>query len=487
MTATDRRERLLTTLTVARLAIALSCAFAVSGLFLLDADSSLIAHATFLLLLVVIVFSSAGYIVSFRTGQVVRGLLWVDLLLQLGLLWYSGGIQNPLVLFLIVPFTAAWLLAGARHAILQTLLGAGGLVLLFWAPPIDPLFMGDPRHQPLYTIHYYQALALTLVVTAAVTIYFVSGIFRRMQAKEASLIETRDQLREQLETNEKIRTQVERLDRLKEVGELAAALAHELNTPLATIHMIARELEQPAGDPAPTGQNLEDIRMILHEANRCKTLTRQLLDFSRLQPARLQEVDLREFLQSMIHLARQRFPTVPITFAPPPAAVNTLWSVAFAPVQQALLNVLHNACEAVQHLQPPQTPDVQVRLVPHPAGIRIEIQDNGPGLSPDIQDRLFKPFATTKTAGMGLGLYISRKLLALNNADLTLETAPGATGALATIHLMPPPVTISITAPVESPATPDAASPAPAAPVQPARSAPAQSAANARGSTLREA
>ncbi|HTL52045.1 MAG TPA: HAMP domain-containing sensor histidine kinase [Planctomycetota bacterium] len=438
MTSLDRRPRFINTLTLVRLAIALSCALTVSGLFLTGAPSALIAHLTFLMLLIVIVFSSAGYIVSFRTGHVVRALLWVDILLQLGLLWYSGGIQNPLVLFLIVQFTAAWLLAPTREALLLTALGAGGLISLFFAPEIDPVFMGDPRHQPLWRIHYYQALALTLLVTATVVVYFVSGIFRRMRLKEQSLIETRDQLREQLETNEKIRTQVERLDRLKEVGELAAALAHELNTPLGTIHMLARELEQPADHPAPAGQDLEDIRMILHEANRCKTLTQQLLEISRLQPARLQEVDLREFVQSMIHLAAQRFPTVPIRLeAPANATANPppLWNVAFSPVQQALLNVLHNACEAVQNIPNPR---IDVRLLPNTTGVKIEIRDNGPGLSQDIQDRLFKPFATTKDSGMGLGLYISRKLLSLNNADLTLEPAPNGPGAVATIHLLAP-------------------------------------------------
>lgn len=551
-TPPDRLPRLIASLTFFRLAIALGCAICVAMLFFQQADSAVVAHVTFLLLLIVIVFSSAGYIVSFRTGHVVRSLLWVDLLLQFALLWYSGGIQNPLVLFLIVQFTAAWLLGTRAQAMALTALGAGGLVALFLAPHIDPEFMGDPAHQRLWTIHYYQALALTLFVTTAVVVYFVSGIFRRMKAKERSLIETGEQLHQQLGTIEnvlirtqsglavfdrelhllagfglfttwfphglpaafrqavadlqtrlgaepqvgseltlpvaappsgsaaaltaaatgleerrfeiwlstrggaprqgiaagaeacrvllvditasaRLRTQIERLDRLKEVGELAASLAHELNTPLGTMHMLARELEQTPGRSA---QDLEDLRMILHEANRCKTLTQQLLDFSRLQTVDRQDVHLRDFVHSMMHLAAQRFPAIPIRLqeSPPPGPPEH-WPLAFQPVQQALLNVLHNACEAVQKRPDPQ---VDVRLLKNGAGVKIEVQDNGPGLSPTVRDKLFKPFATTKDGGTGLGLYISRKLLSLNDADLTLETAPTGQGALATIQLLPP-------------------------------------------------
>jgi C4-dicarboxylate-specific signal transduction histidine kinase len=215
-------------------------------------------------------------------------------------------------------------------------------------------------------------------------------------------------------------------DRMATVGKLAAGVAHEVGNPLAGILGYVSVLRMRTTD----AEKLEMLERVEKEVQRIDEIVRSLLELGRPSRGAAQPVDVRTAIDSAVRLvsAGREFAQVKVVVDAP----ASLWLRAeTGPLSQVLINLLLNAAQAME-----QGGVVTVRALEQGGRGLICVEDQGPGLSPAVRERLFEPFFTTRPPGQGtgLGLAISRHLLAQFEGDLSVANRePG--GAIFTISL----------------------------------------------------
>ncbi len=225
-----------------------------------------------------------------------------------------------------------------------------------------------------------------------------------------------------------------RQERLAYIGTLASGLAHEIRTPLNAIHMnidlIAEELDGVAPDaPDAREEFARRVERIRRETARLRKTVDSFLAFAR--PPRLERkpVDLNDYLSEVIEFvepeAEARHITIRREFKPKlyPVYVDT------HQLAQVVMNLLTNAREAVgeQGLITVRTRETDDR-------VEIDVEDNGGGVEPADEARIFEVFFSTKDQGTGLGLGIARRIVEEHGGELLLENRPGK-GARFTVSL----------------------------------------------------
>ena len=214
--------------------------------------------------------------------------------------------------------------------------------------------------------------------------------------------------------------------RFATMGEMAAGVAHELNQPLAAITTYARACQRYIDMPVPDYAELrESVREIAAEGMRAGGIINRLRKLVRNdeQDERL-PTDINSLIEELnIHLSAdaRAYDTrlrIALTAGLPKLSANP------AQLQQLILNLVRNAFEAMIDM-PSGERHVELSTVRNENGdVGIRVADTGPGISPEILDRLFDPFATTKKSGTGLGLAISRTIAQGHGG--TISTRPVA-------------------------------------------------------------
>ncbi len=224
---------------------------------------------------------------------------------------------------------------------------------------------------------------------------------------------------EQLEERERLR------DRLAALGEMAAAIAHEVKNPLAGIEVMAGLLRRRTADSPDTQAVLSDI---INEAKMANAIVQEVLEFVR--PLRLQVEPTR--VTDAVHSALQLAVT-----KVPPGSIDVVVSVSASvphiqadqhQLTQVLTNLVINAYEAMDGRGKVTITAVATRLEDGFDGreaVCIEVADDGPGMTRDVADHVFAPFFTTKPQGTGLGLGIVRKIVDAHDGRIDLDTVPG--------------------------------------------------------------
>jgi two-component system sensor kinase FixL len=204
-----------------------------------------------------------------------------------------------------------------------------------------------------------------------------------------------------------------RVARLATLGELASEMAHELNQPLTAITTYARACERYLATPQPDlAEVREAAREIATEGMRAGAIISRLRKLVRTDGDEEREaVDVNALIEDLrITLAadaRQHGTRLHIALTPRLPAVRA----HPAQIQQVILNLVRNAFEALLE-KPAAEREIELSTVrTHDGDVELRVRDNGPGISPAIADRLFDPFATTKLAGTGLGLSMSRTIV----------------------------------------------------------------------------
>jgi two-component system sensor kinase FixL len=226
-----------------------------------------------------------------------------------------------------------------------------------------------------------------------------------------------------------------RVARLATMGEMAAGLAHEINQPLTAITSYARACEHYLDGPRPDMDEVRAaLREIASEGHRAGEVIRRLRQMVRsgLPEPRI-SIDVNNLIEELrtaltsdarVHGAELRLAL--------PAALPQI-SANGAQLQQVVLILARNAFEAVQEL-PAGERRVEIATSIAEGGVEIRVSDNGPGIAPQIRERLFDPFASTKGAGTGLGLAISHTIVKSHGG--TIGTRSGTTrGATFVVRL----------------------------------------------------
>ncbi len=251
---------------------------------------------------------------------------------------------------------------------------------------------------------------------------------RLMQGRNALRMMERT-LREQNVQLLAANAELRRLDEAK--SSFVSIAAHELRTPLTSILGYVEMLED--GDAGPLNdRQLDYLRIVESGAERLLHLTRDLLDLARLESGRfelvLQPTDLRDLVGGVLaeHRpqleARRSFHRASRRRAPALGAGGS---------RPGGSDRRQPGRQRHQVLSPATPLCVSLALAPEPGFIRVAVQDQGPGISPEDQARLFKPFARTANAlqsgeqGAGLGLYITRSLVELHGGRIWVESRPG--------------------------------------------------------------
>jgi two-component system sensor histidine kinase HydH len=217
-----------------------------------------------------------------------------------------------------------------------------------------------------------------------------------------------------------------RAEQLAAVGQMAASVAHEVRNPLTAVKMLV-ELAIRSRDPKPL--SADDLRVIHNEVTRLERTIQGFLDLARLPTPKRIECDLRDPVAQAVELFRVRAEQQNVTIVNlcPPEPVPAF--VDCEQLRTVLVNLGLNALDAMPH-----GGRLEVNLTPTPEELHIQVTDTGSGIGPEILNRLFTPFASTKPTGTGLGLSISRRIVQEHGGDLTATNCPEC-GACFTINL----------------------------------------------------
>ena len=214
------------------------------------------------------------------------------------------------------------------------------------------------------------------------------------------------------------------VSRLTSMGEMASALAHELNQPLSAIANYMKGSVRLLDAPEP---NREKIKGALNSANeqalRAGQIIRRLRDFVAKGEAERRIENLHKLIEEAGALAMvgaKEF-GVRLSFRLDPTIGDVLADKV--QIQQVVLNLMRNSIDAMQDSA---RRNLEVATHPLPDDmVEISVADTGPGISPEVADKLFQPFITTKSTGMGVGLSICRTIVEAHGGKIWVEPNPG--------------------------------------------------------------
>lgn len=333
--------------------------------------------------------------------------LLVDVLAITALLYYAGGSTNPLVSYYLVPLVIAAITLPAAYTWSMAALTAACYTLLMFN--YYPLMPRDGNFSTAIYMHL-TGMWLTFVLSAFLIAFFVVRMANAVKERDQALAGAREETL--------------RNERIVALGTLAAGAAHELGTPLATMAVVTTELQQEyAAEPAL----VEDLRLLRQQVDNCKHILSDMLAAAgqgRAEDAIAQPLDA--YLAGLLEKWQLVKPGVTVAVewqgalpAPRIAADQTL--------TQALLNLLNNAADA-------SFDNVEVFGSWRDNELDLEIRDRGPGLAPEVQQRVGQPFFTTKGHGFGIGLFLANATVERFGGKVLLLNREGG-GAITRVSL----------------------------------------------------
>ena len=322
--------------------------------------------------------------------------LQFDVLALTVLLYFGGGASNPFVSLLLLPLIIAaallpagqvWAMAGATVAVYTA--------LMFHYLPLPGMLSG---HGSGFHAHLW-GMWLVFVISALLIAGFVARLAAALRQRDRQVA--------------RLREKALRDEQILALGMFAAGAAHELGTPLATIAVLAKELEREHGQDSPLGA---DLRTLRQQVEACKAILGDLLRSADLSADR----DAAQTLDVVLERTRDRWqllrPWVPLRVdcagpSPPPAVT------APHTIGQTLISLLNNAADAC-----PEGVDLAGRW--DARRVVIEIRDRGPGLPPEMESHLGEAFCSTKDGGTGVGLLLANATLERLGGQVSLTRDP---------------------------------------------------------------
>ena len=238
------------------------------------------------------------------------------------------------------------------------------------------------------------------------------------------------QLQQTVQTLKNTQAQLVQSEKLSAVGEFVAGVAHELNNPLAAVMGFSEILKNTNASE----KHHRHLEMIFKSAQRCQKIVQSLLSFARRHQPERKPVSINKLVEDVIEIVAYQLRTsnVEVKLHLAPQLPGLL--ADGHQIQQVMINLINNARQAIEAHQPAGR--ITVTTESNSKAIRIAVQDNGPGISPENLKRIFDPFFTTKEVGKGtgLGLSLCYGLIKEHGGSIIPSSQPGQ-GATFTIEL----------------------------------------------------
>lgn len=227
--------------------------------------------------------------------------------------------------------------------------------------------------------------------------------------------------------------QLQNAEKLASIGQLAAGVAHEINNPLGTIMLYSSMLKRDIEAKKCTEQNVDDLRMIIDEANRCKNIVSNLLNFARHGKLKISLISPAELVDSIVKSIKIKPESKGINFSIVDNTGDSKIEGDKDQVKQVFLNLINNAAESMEESK---LKNVSVNMEIKDEYFVIDIIDTGCGIPDENMKKLFTPFFTTKKMGKGtgLGLAISYGIIKMHRGDIKVKSNHGA-GTIFTVKL----------------------------------------------------
>jgi PAS domain S-box-containing protein len=222
----------------------------------------------------------------------------------------------------------------------------------------------------------------------------------------------------------KLEQSVQESEKLAAIGTLAAGIAHEINNPIAIMSSRIELMLEDAGDTGLPPSVRDDLAVLQRNAERVGRITQALTSFARPARAVRKPLDLNTVVEETLLLFEKHATKAGLGIVRRLTPGLPLVEADANEMEQVLLNLLNNARDALGHHG-----EIRVETGPavgRPGWVRMAVSDTGPGIPPDVRERLFVPFFTTKPGGTGLGLPISYRIVRDHHGLLEVTSEPGA-------------------------------------------------------------
>jgi two-component system sensor histidine kinase RegB len=326
--------------------------------------------------------------------------LFVQMLLDVagltGVFFYTGGAANPFVWFYLLPLMIAATILPRRYTWIMAAVTVLCYSALFF---IDaPTDSGHAHHESGFQMHVL-GMWLGFVMSAGFVAVIIVGMAHNLRERDRKLAEAREQALQN--------------ERLVALGTLATGAAHELGTPLGTMAILTADLEQEYAESADSELHRK-LGILRGQIDRCKETLSVLSASAGADRAESgHRMHAHDYLDAVITEWQAQRPGASLASdIDKSAPCEDI--IAERTLTQALINVLDNAADA-------SPGDVTLRSQCTKTALLLEISDRGPGFSADIYDQLGKIPVTTKTEGLGVGLYLAHATIQRLGGKLSIS------------------------------------------------------------------
>ncbi len=337
-------------------------------------------------------------------------LLSYDILQLAALLYLTGGLENPFSLLLLVPvMVSATILPPKKTIMLGILVIVIATVLAVFHQPL-PWHAGETLSLPFYYVFGIWLALLCGLAFMSVYAWRVADEARNLAdaLAAAELVLAREQ-------------------RLSALDGLAAAAAHELGTPLATIALVSREIERDLPDDSPLA---DDITLLRTQSERCRQILRKLSSLGAVGDEHFSRLPLSSLIEEVVEPHREFGIDIDIRLD---------GDRAMEPIGQRNPGILYGISNIVENAVDFAENQVEIIAAWDDDDVALTIADDGPGFRPEIINRIGDPYVTTRrrsanagrpapeSGGLGLGFFIAKTLLERTGAqiDLSNRAYPG--------------------------------------------------------------
>jgi PAS domain S-box-containing protein len=212
--------------------------------------------------------------------------------------------------------------------------------------------------------------------------------------------------------------------RMQAMGELAAAIAHEVKQPLTAIITNGNFCLRRLADATPDPDQLQAaITEIVNDGERASAVISRIRGVLTRRAPQRTELSVNQVIQEVTHLVGHELSRHRVSWSTDLAADLPRVRGDAVQLQQVLINLILNAVEAMK-VSAERPREILVRSARNADGVFVQVRDSGPGIEPEVANLIFEPFFTTKTEGTGMGLSISRSIVQSHGGELMLIPSP---------------------------------------------------------------